>query len=79
MMILKLIGITVALVAIAFAAINIKMFVKKGATFNKSCSSVDTGSGEKVGCTCGGDGSDEDCENYEKHHGPKVKIDVKRI
>lgn len=50
-MILKLILITFVLIAIAFAAIGIKMFVKRDGEFTKQCSSVDT-DGNRIGCTC---------------------------
>lgn len=52
-MILKLLVITVALLAIAFAFIGIKMFVKKDGKFTKQCSSIDPETGERFGCTCG--------------------------
>lgn len=67
-MTLKVLLLTIILVAIAVAAIAIKMFVQKGGIFTKSCSSVDTTTGEKVGCVCG-DGDPKNCEYYEKHHG----------
>lgn len=56
-MILKLLLITVILVAIALAGIAVKMFVLKGGEFKKQCSSVDPYTGRKLGCSCGGDGS----------------------
>ncbi len=58
---LKLILITVALLAIAIAGIAIKMFVKKDGEFKKSCSTVDPDTGEKLGCSCGG--RDKSCHN----------------
>lgn len=64
----KLLLITIVLVGFAIAAIAIKMFVQKGGQFTKSCSSVDTETGEKIGCVCG-DGDPKTCVNYEKHHG----------
>lgn len=60
--------ISIVLIGLAIAGIAIKMFVQKGGQFTKSCSSVDTGTGEKVGCVCG-DGDEKKCVNYEKHHG----------
>ncbi|MFH1297500.1 MAG: membrane or secreted protein [Bacteroidota bacterium] len=55
--------LSIILVAIAIAAISIKMFVKKDGEFKKSCSSVDPVSGNPLGCSCGqGDGG-ESCEN----------------
>lgn len=50
-MIFKLILIAFVLIAIAFAAIGIKMFVKKDGEFKKQCSSVDA-NGNRIGCTC---------------------------
>ncbi|MBI9034023.1 MAG: hypothetical protein JEZ03_06110 [Bacteroidales bacterium] len=80
MMILKLMLVSIVLVAIAFLAINIKMFVKKGGMFTKSCSSVETDDGKKVGCTCSSSSSADHtkCENYETHHGNQIRIkDIK--
>jgi len=65
----KLLLISIILVAFAIAAIAIKMFVQKGGQFSKSCSSVDTTTGERIGCDCGNPGDDKNCVNYEKHHG----------
>lgn len=64
----KLLLITIVLVGVAIAAIAIKMFVQKGGQFTKSCSSVDLGTGEKIGCVCGDD-DPKNCVYYEKHHG----------
>ena len=59
----KLILLSVILIAIAIAAIAIKMFVKKDGEFRKSCSSVDPETGKPLGCACGhGDGG-ASCEN----------------
>jgi|DewCreStandDraft_4_1066084.scaffolds.fasta_scaffold70012_3 hypothetical protein len=58
----------IILIAIAFAGFAIKMFFIKGAKFSKSCSSIDTGDGKKIGCTCSTN-THETCENYTKHHG----------
>ncbi len=60
-MIVKLIIVTVVLVAFAVAAIAIKMFMKKGGEFKKQCSSVDA-DGNRIGCTCG-KSSNEACKN----------------
>ncbi|PLW96247.1 MAG: membrane or secreted protein [Marinilabiliales bacterium] len=51
---LKLVLITVGLLALAIAGIAIKMFVKKDGEFKKSCSTVNPDTGEKMGCSCGG-------------------------
>lgn len=61
-MILKLLLITIVLVAIALAGIAIKMFVLKGGEFKKQCSSVDPTTGQRLGCSCGGTG-DGACRN----------------
>lgn len=60
--------LTIILVGLAIAGIGIKMFLQKDGLFTKSCSSVDTTTGEKIGCVCG-DGDPQDCVYYEKHHG----------
>lgn len=59
---LKLIIVTSALLALAFAGIAIKMFFFKDAEFRKSCSSIDPGTGQRMGCSCGG-AEDSTCEN----------------
>lgn len=66
---MKIFVLVLGLLAIAFALIGIKMFLIKGGMFTKSCSSVDTGTGQKIGCTCGEKDPTERCENYEEHHG----------
>ena len=63
---LKVIYLSIILVAIAVLALAVKMFFKKGGMFTKSCSSIDA-KGNKVPCTCK-DSGPEKCENYEKHH-----------
>jgi len=54
---LKLILVSIGLLGLAFAGISIKMFFFKDAEFTKSCSSIDPQSGERLGCSCGGDES----------------------
>jgi len=58
---LKLILITAVLLGLAVAGIAIKMFVKKDGEFKKSCSSVHPVTGERMGCSCGGEKSS--CHN----------------
>ncbi len=65
---LQIFLITVAMIGFAFAIIGIKMFIQKGGMFTKTCSTVDTGTGEKIGCVCGDDEQSK-CVNYELHHG----------
>ncbi len=60
---LKVILITVVLLALAIAGIAIKMFLKKGGEFKKQCSSVDPDTGERIGCTCGKSDGGSSCEN----------------
>ncbi len=60
-MYLKLLLITIVIMAIAFAAIGIKMFVKKDGEFKKQCSSVDPETGKKLGCSCEGAPGDGRC------------------
>jgi hypothetical protein len=68
-MILKLILITVVLMAAAFALIGIKMFFIKDAVFTKTCSSdLESSDGKKMDCMCEKN-PDYVCENYELHHG----------
>ncbi len=61
-MILKLLLLSVILVAVALAGIAIKMFVKKGGEFKKQCSSVDPYTGQRLGCSCES-GPKESCRN----------------
>ncbi len=63
---LKLILISILLIGLAIAGIAIKMFLKKGGEFQKSCSSVDPDTGQRIGCSCG-KASGESCENKHKH------------
>lgn len=49
----KVLLVTVGLLALAFAAIGIKMFLKKDGEFKKQCSTIDPKTGERMGCTCG--------------------------
>ena len=52
-MILKVVLLAVVIIGLSIAGIAIKMFVKKGGEFKKSCSSVDPATGERYGCSCG--------------------------
>ena len=62
-MFLKILIITVIFTGIAFAAIAVKMFLKKGGEFKKQCSTVDPATGKRIGCTCGGAETDATCHN----------------
>lgn len=61
----KVILLSVVLVAIAIAAMAIKMFIKKDGEFKKSCSSIDPATGNPLGCTCGNGDGGENCDNRE--------------
>ena len=50
---IKILLITIVLLALAISGIAIKMFLKKGGEFKKQCSSVDPETGQRFGCTCG--------------------------
>ncbi len=62
---IKILIFTIALLGIAVAGIAIKMLLKKGETFKKSCGSVDPKTGERISCTCGTDKL-EYCDNSQK-------------
>jgi hypothetical protein len=64
---LQLILISVLLVGLAIGGIAIKMFLKKGGEFQKSCGSVDPTTGRRIECTCGKP-SDEVCDNKNQHY-----------
>lgn len=66
-MILKILIVTIILVAIAFAGFAVKMFFSRTAEFKKSCSSIDPSTGQRLGCTCGNADSGENCANQPKN------------
>ncbi len=80
-MYLKLLILTIVLLAIAFAAIGIKMFVKKDGEFKKQCSSVDPDTGKKLGCSCEGQPGDGSCrkENDGHHHESPALAQIKEL
>lgn len=63
---LELLLVTIVLLGIAIAGIAIKMFVKRGGEFQKSCGSVDPDTGQRTTCSCG-KSSDEMCKNKHKY------------
>ncbi len=67
-MMLKILGITIVFVAIAFAAMGVKMLLKKGGKMERYCASVDPKSGTKVKCTC----SQEEWEECERERMEKA-------
>jgi len=62
---LLLVLIAIAIVGLSFAGIAIKMFLKKGGEFKKSCSTVDPATGQRLGCSCGG--GEGSCDNKQGH------------
>jgi len=65
-MFIKVILVSIVLIAIGIAGIAVKMFLKKGGRFTKSCSSVDARTGKRGGCTCNSEDGSE-CANDGKH------------
>jgi hypothetical protein len=60
---MQLIILTIILLAIAIGGIAIKMFIKPGGQFTKTCgSSIDPKTGKAKRCSCSSE-SDEECEN----------------
>lgn len=76
-MFLKILLLSVVIVAIAFAGFAVKMFFKKDGEFKKSCSSVDPKTGQRIGCVCGGEG-DGSCKNKELDDA-RVKVQTLHI
>ena len=79
-MFLKILLLTVGLLAIAFAGIAVKMFFKKDGEFKKQCSSVDPNTGKRLGCTCEGSPGDGSCrkdnDDHKKHVHPGQLVEV---
>lgn len=71
---LKLIIISTILIGLAIAGLAIKMFLKEGGEFQKSCGSVDPSTGQRIGCSCG-KSSDDSCDN--KHQ--RKEVDYEEI
>ncbi|HBX53125.1 MAG: hypothetical protein A2275_18165 [Bacteroidetes bacterium RIFOXYA12_FULL_35_11] len=65
---LKVLIPAIVLLILAFLGFAIKMFFIKNGEFKKTCSSVDSKTGKRIGCVCNGE-DDENCVNYEEHHG----------
>lgn len=62
-MFIKLLLLSLILLAIAIAGIAIKMFIKKGGEFKKQCATIDPQTGDKLGCSCKGSPGDGSCKN----------------
>ncbi len=73
MIFLKILLVSVVILALAFAGFAVKMFFKKDGEFKKQCSSVNPKTGQAIGCVCGSEG-DEKCKNKEQITALKIKI-----
>jgi hypothetical protein len=62
---IKLIILSVVLIGLAIAGIAVKLLVSKEGEFKKSCSSVDPKTGQRLGCSCGGEEEGSSCRNKE--------------
>ena len=78
-MFLKLLLLTIGLLALAFAGIGIKMFVKKGGEFKKECSSVDPETGKKLGCSCEGAPGDGSCRKEKEPAPHNIEVQTLNI
>ncbi len=65
-MYIKLLLLSIILLAIAVAGIAIKMFIKKGGEFKKQCATIDPKTGDKLGCTCKRSKGDGSCKNEKE-------------
>ena len=71
---MKLLLITIALLALAFAGIAIKIWAKKDGEFEGTCSGSNAKLRAKgISCGCGGEGS---CHNNvdEQHEVPQIQV-----
>ncbi len=82
-MYLKLLLLTIGLLAFAFAGFAIKMFFKKNGEFKKQCSSVDPNTGKRLGCSCEGQPGDGSCRKDKKqesiHPGKLVDVAIMNV
>ncbi len=62
-MLLNILIVSIVLVGLAFAGFAIKILLTKNGEFKKSCSSVNPGTGERFGCSCGNGDGGESCRN----------------
>lgn len=61
----KILFLSVVILAIAIAAMSIKMFLIKGGEFKKTCSGGDPKSGKPMKCSCGHGEGGADCKNKD--------------
>jgi len=62
-MTLKVLLISIVLLALIVAGFAVKMFFKKDGQFEKRCGSVDPKTGKSLPCTCGKEEEAGHCEN----------------
>ena len=61
-MTLKVLLLTIILMAIVFMGFAVKMLFKKDGQFEKKCGTIDPKTGKSVSCSCGSD-KEEVCDN----------------
>lgn len=74
-MLLQLLLISIVLLALAMAAIAVKMFFFKDAEFKKTCGSVDPTTGKRIACSCGQEDGGESCENKRSFYTETIDLD----
>ena len=74
-MLLQVLLISIVLLALAMAAIAVKMFFFKDAEFKKTCGSVDPSTGKRIACSCGREDGGESCENKAEFRFETADID----
>jgi hypothetical protein len=67
---MKILLPAILILAIAILGMAVRILLVKGGKFRKSCSSVDTGSGETRSCECNSSTPEvhSQCKNYNQHH-----------
>jgi len=61
-MTLKVLLLSILILALVFIGFAVKMFFKKDGQFEKQCGSVDPATGKRLSCTCGNE-EEEKCDN----------------
>ncbi len=75
-MYLKLLLLSIIIMAIVFAGFAVKMFFKKDGEFKKQCSSVDPHTGKRLGCSCAGTPGDGSCRNNDDKDGGHIHTKI---
>lgn len=65
---LKLLLLTLVLVALCVAGLGVRVWLKKNGEFSHRCAMRENGGAEACG-SCAEAGKHEDCPHYELHHG----------